>query len=51
MLELRMHPDYDHFVYPLTFKKCKIQPQVSIFPGNNNHFSIKSTVVWVKIPE
>ena len=36
---------------PLTSKKCKFQPQTSIFPENNNPFSIKPTVVWVKISE
>ena len=36
---------------PLTSKKCKVQLQTSIFPGNNNPFSIKPTVVWVKISE
>ena len=36
---------------PLTSKKCKFQPQTSIFPENNNPFSIKPTVVWVKIFE
>ena len=36
---------------PLTSKKCKFQPQTSIFPWNNNPFSIKRTVVWVKISE
>ena len=35
----------------LTSKKCKFQPQTSIFPANNNPFSIKPTVVWVKIFE
>ena len=35
----------------LTSKKCKFQPQIGIFPGNNNPFSIKPTVVWVKISE
>ena len=36
---------------PLTSKKCKFQPQTSIFPENNNPFSIKPTIVWVKISE
>ena len=40
---------YDHV--PLTYKKCKFQPQTSIFPANKNPFSIKPTVVWVKISE
>ena len=35
----------------LTSKTCKFQSQTSIFPGNNNPFSIKPTVVWVKIFE
>ena len=43
-----MHPDYDHFVYSITSKKCKLQPQSSIFPGNNNSVSI---VVWIKVSE
>ena len=34
-----------------TSKKCKFQPQNNIFPGNNNPFSIKPTIVWVKISE
>ena len=46
-----MHPDCDHFVYSITSKKCKFQPQTSIFPGNNNSFSIKPTAVWIKISE
>ena len=29
----------------------KLQSQNNIFAGNNNHFSIKPTVVWVKISE
>ena len=33
---------------PLTSKKCKFQPQTSIFPENNNPFSIKPTGVWLK---
>ena len=36
---------------PLTSKKCKFQPKISIFPGNKNPFFIKPTVVWVKIFE
>ena len=36
---------------PLTSKKCKFQPQTSSLPGNNSPFSIKSTVLWVKISE
>ena len=36
---------------PLTSKNCKFQPQNSIFPENNNPFSLKPTVVWVKISE
>ena len=36
---------------PLTSKKCKFQPQTSIFPENNNPFSIKPTVVSVKVSE
>ena len=39
------------FYIPLTSKKCKFQLQTSIFPGNNNPFSINPTVVWVKIFE
>ena len=39
------------FYIPLTSKKCKFQPQTSIFPRNNNRFSIKPTIVWVKIFE
>ena len=35
----------------LTSKKCKFQPQTSFFPGNDNPFSIKPTLVWVKIFE
>ena len=46
-----MHPDYDHSYILLTFKKGKLQPQTNIFPGNNSPFSIKPTVVWVKISE
>ena len=47
-----MHPDYDHFYIPLTFKYNIFQPQTNIFPGNNNPFSLKpSTVVWVTISE
>ena len=33
---------------PLTSKKCKFQPQTSIFPENNSPFS-KLAVGWVKI--
>ena len=52
MWELCMHPDYDHLYYiPLISKKVKFQPQTSIIPGNSNPFSIKPTVVWVKISE
>ena len=36
---------------PLKSKKFKFQPQTSIFPGNSNPFSIKPTVIWVKIFE
>ena len=36
---------------PLTSKKCKSQPQTSIFLENNSPFSIKLTVVRVKISE
>ena len=47
-----MHADYDHFVCSITFqKKYKFQPKSSIFSRNNNPFSIKPTVVWVKIFE
>ena len=49
MSGLCMHLDYDHLDIPLTSKKDKFQPQTNIFPGNNNSFSIKPTVVWVKI--
>ena len=52
MWELCMHPDYDHlYCIPLISKKVKFQPQTSIIPGNSNPFSIKPTVVWVKISE
>ena len=51
MWELCMHLDCDHFYISLTFKKGKFQRQTNIFPGNNNPFSIKSTVVWVKLSE
>ena len=40
MWELRMHPDYNHFI-PLTSKKGKFQPQTKAISGNNNPFSIK----------
>ena len=33
---------------PLTSKKCRFQPQNSVFLRNNNPFSIKPTAVWVK---
>ena len=47
-----MHPDYNHFVYSINFQKMQIPAtQTSIFPGNNNPFSIKPTVLWVKISE
>ena len=36
---------------PLASKEGKFQPQTSIFPVNNNPFSIKPTVVWVEISE
>ena len=36
---------------PLTSKKHKFQQQTSIFSGHNNPFSLKPTVVWVKISE
>ena len=36
---------------PLTSKEWKFQPQTSVFPEKNNPFSIKPTVVWVKISE
>ena len=51
MWDLCMHPDYDHLYIPLTYKKGKFQPQTNIFFGNNNSFSIKLTVVWVRISE
>ena len=44
MQELCMYPDYDHLYIPLTSKKGKFQPQ-TFFPGNNNPFSIKPTVM------
>ena len=51
MWEFWMHPDYDPLHVPLTSKLGKFQPQTNIFPGNSNPFSIKSTVVGVKIFE
>ena len=51
MWELCMHPDYDYLYIPLTSRYGKLQPQTNIFPGNNNPFSIKPTVGWVKISE
>ena len=36
---------------PLTSKKYKFQPQTNSFPENNSPFSIKPTVLWVKISE
>ena len=42
-----MHPEY----IPLTSKQGKFLPQTNIFPGNNNPFSIKPTVVWIKVSE
>ena len=35
----------------LTSKKCKSQPKTSVFPRKNNPFSIKYSIVWVKISE
>ena len=42
--------DYDHLYIPLTSKKGKFQSQ-TIFLRNTNPFSIKPTVVQVKISE
>ena len=42
-----MHPEY----IPLTSKQGKFLPQTNIFSGNNNPFSIKPTVVWIKVSE
>ena len=50
MWELFVHQDYDHLYIPLTSKYGKFQPQ-TIFLGSNNPFSIKPTVVWVKVSE
>ena len=47
MKELYMHPEY----IPLTSKQGKFLPQTNIFSGNNNPFSIKPTVVWIKVSE
>ena len=46
-----MHPDYDHLYIQLTYREGKLQLQTNIFPGNNNPFFIKHSVVWVKISE
>ena len=46
-----IHPDYDYLYIHLTSTSGKLQPKTNIFPGNNNPFSIKPTVVWVKISE
>ena len=43
-----MHLDYDHLYIPLTSKWGKFLPQI-IFLGNKNPFSIKYTVVRIKI--
>ena len=51
MWELCMNPDYDHFVYSINFQKIQIPTTNSIFCENKNPFSIKPTVVWVKISE
>ena len=51
MCELWVHLAYDHFYISLTFKQDKFQTQTNIFPGNNNPFFIKPTVVRVKIPK
>ena len=51
MWELWAHPDYDHFYIQLTSKEGKFQSQANIFPLNNNPFSIKPTVVRVKMSE
>ena len=48
MRALCMHRDYDHLYIPLTSKLGKFQPQTNIFLGNNNPFSIKLTVAWVR---
>ena len=39
---------YNHYNIPLS-SKCKFKIQTNVFPGNNNAFTIKSTVVWVSI--
>ena len=46
--KLWVHPDYDHLYIPLTSNYSQFQLQ-TIFLGNNNPFSIKPTVVQVKI--
>ena len=51
MWKLCMHVDHDYFVYSINFKRCKLQSQTSIIAGNNNPFSIKPSVEWVKISE
>ena len=39
------------FLYSINLKKCQIQATWQHFHGSNNPFSIKSTVVWIKISE
>ena len=39
------------FIFSLLSRKGKLQPQINIFHGNKSPFSIKSTVVLVKIFE
>ena len=46
-----MYPDYDYFYIPLTSKYRKLHPQTNNSPRNNNPFSSKPAVVWVKISE
>ena len=48
-----MHPNYDHLYIPVSiiFQISKFKPQTNIFPGNNNPFSFKPTLGWVKIFE
>ena len=45
-----MHLVCDHlYIYSINFEIRQIP--ATIFPGNNKPFSIKPTVVWVKISE
>ena len=52
MWKLCMNLDYNHLYIPLTFKYTRqISATSQHFFWQNNLFSIKSTVVWVRISE